>query len=304
MLDAAKILANSVSFNTRFQRVLEETENDRRTLYTKIASVFPSDNPVETYSWLGQVPQMKRWIGDRELHKLRAEKYAITNYDWANGIEVTKDDLRDDKLGLVASRIGDLAKQGVKAVDRQVANILNNAFTSTGGLGYDGQYLIDTDHQVLGGGGGTAQSNSAGTTALDEDAFEAGLAAMGGIKDENGETAGISPTHLVVGYGAWRAARRIIGADYNADGLDNLNKGLVQLVLSPWITGGKWFLVDMSQGVGPVIVQMRQAATFRDPNMGGNALDVFMRKDYKYGADMTFGTGIGLWQTIYGSNAA
>jgi hypothetical protein len=57
----------------------------------------------------------------------------------------------------------------------------------------------------------------------------------------------------------------------------------------------------MRQGLGPIIVQVR-----RDPRvlvLDESSEAFYWRKDLNWGVDMSFGTGIGPWQTIYGSNA-
>ena len=300
LINRDKLAGAYINFNTRFNKALAEA----KPKYEQICSVFPSDSPVEQYNWLGAVPKMKLWVGDRELQKLVAEKYSINNYDWANGIEVSRDDLRDDKLGLTGNRVADLANQGLKAIDSEVAYKLNNAFAAPAGLTYDGQFLIDSDHTASTESGQTAQSNTAGTTALSDTSFNAGIAAMMAFKDNNGEPMDIFPTHLVVGPATWNLARTIIQQTTKASGESNLNQSIVQLVVMPRITLGKWFLIDASQGVGPIIVQIRQQPTFREPNLGENSLEFFYRRNFLYGADLTFGVGLGMWQTIYGSNAA
>lgn len=300
MINRAKLEASFQSFSTAFDKALAEAPAKG----LEVCSQFPSDAPVETYNWLGSVPAMTKWVGDRTIKKLRAEKYTIENFDWANGIEVHRDDFRDDKLGLVGKRIADLARQGQKAIDAEIARVLNNAFGAAGGTGYDGQFLIDTDHTASTEAGQASQSNSGGVAALDATSLDAGIKAMAAFKDENGDPLGIWPTHLVVGPSAWPAARDLVLKEYLAGGGSNPHHGLLKLVMLPRITANKWFLVDMSQGVGPLIVQTRQAPMLRDPNLGEQSMEFFMRKNFHYGADMTFGVGIGLWQTIYGSNAA
>lgn len=298
IINRDKLVGAYISFNTKFNDVL----TNYTPLYTKIATVLPSSAAVETYNWLGLVPNMKKWIGEREIHKLAAEKYTIENFDYANGIEVTRDDLADDKLGLVQRRIGDLAKKGLDAIDAAVANVFNNAFTATGGLAYDGQFLVDSDHTSA-GSGGTSQSNYT-TAQLTEASLEDGVEAIMGVKDASGDPMLLKPTHLMVGPALWSTARRLVGADTVVSGglvVDNINKGLVELIVNPRLTGNKWFLMDMDQGVGPVIVQIRRQPTFRDPNLGENSMEFFLRKDLYYGADCTFGVGLGMWQTIYGS---
>ncbi len=301
IINAAKLAGATVSLNTIFNRTL----SNYQPIYRQIASVFPSNAQIETYNWLGLVPNMKRWIGEREIHKLTAEKYVIENFDYANGIEVTRDDLADDKLGLLGNRIADLARKGEDAIDAAVSAVFNNAFTATGGLTYDGQYLVDTDHTAA-GAGGTSQSNK-GTAALASPSLETAYAAMMTLADANGEPMMLRPTHLMVGPALWATARNLVELDTLAAGGANINAGLVKLIVNPRITGNKWFLLDMSQGVAPVIVQIRRPPTFRDPNLGatangGGSMEFFFRKDFYYGADMTFGVGPGLWQAVWGSD--
>lgn len=299
LIDRAKLIAAYINFNTVF--------NDRLPLapstYKLMCEEFPSDSPIEQYKWLGSVPLMQKWIGERPIEKLRAESHQIVNDDWANGIEVERDDLRDDKLGLVARRIRDLADAAIAAIDAQVMARFQNAFANDEGLRtYDGQFLVDTDHTAS-GAGGTSQSNSGGTTALNAAALEAGIVAMMGFKNDKGEPLSIFPTHLLCGPSLWPTARKLLGQDIMSGGERNLNQGLLQLVVSPRLTGNKWFLVDTVRGIKPVILQVRQQPVFRNPTPDENSMEVFRHKTFFYGADTTFGVGLGMWQTVYGSNA-
>lgn len=296
MNNESAIAASWVAYNTRFDLALKQAESK----LMPIVSEFGSDSPVENYQWLGEVPAMERWVGDRVIHKLRASAYEIRNYDWANGIELSLDDFRNDKGGKIGKRIAQLALQGKKAIEKEIARVLNGAFGAAGGLGYDGQYLIDTDHVASTEAGVAAQSNSGGTAALDAAAVEAGIVAMSGFKDSKGEPADVWPTHLVIGPANWPAARALLETQFLAGGASNLNYGLLKLIVSPRITSKKWFLIDMSQGVGPIILQTREAPHMDEMD---NSVSKFMRKTFYFGASANFGVGPGLWQTIYGSNA-
>jgi phage major head subunit gpT-like protein len=301
LISREKLAGTHISLNTRFMNAIKEYT----PIYKQLVTELPSSAAIETYNWMGLVPKMEKWVGERVIHKLRAEKYTIENFDWANGIEVTRDDLAEDKLGLVAMRIADLAKKGLDAIDDEVARILNNAFAAAGGLAYDGQFLIDSDHLAKGDGTGTAQSNTGGTTALSDTALLAGYEAGLAMKDEAGDPMGIQYTHLVVGPALWSRARALVDLPNLAGGAGapNPTYGLVKLILHPKLTSKKWFLIDMNQGIAPIIVQVRRQPQFRDPNLGMNSMEFFFRKDLYYGADLTFGVGLGLWQAIYGSNA-
>jgi phage major head subunit gpT-like protein len=293
-----KLLAASYGWHTSFNDALTKVQPK----YEKIAMVVPSDNAVELYRWLNSVPQMEKWLGDRKIAKLAAEGMQITNEDYANGVELDRDDLRDDKLGMVEKRVRQCAEAGPAAIDRAVFTRLNNAFTAAGGTTWDGQYIIDTDHVASSGEGQTSQSNH-GTAALAEASFENALVAMMNLKSDQGELLDVFPNVLVTGVTGtvWKAARNLLQSDMNAAGTGkNLNEGIVTHLWSQYITGNKWFLIDSR--LAPIIVQIRQQAEFRAPVTDFDDFYAFMRKTLYYGADMTFGTGPAFWQGIYGSD--
>ena len=297
LISKDKLISAYVGWNTVFNDALTKAAANWKV----VAMETRSDNPVEEYKWLNQVPQMRKWAGDRVIEKLSAEGIKITSYDWANGVEVERDDLRDDKLGMVEKRVRACATAGVDAINREVFTTLNNGFTALGGKTYDGQFLIDTDHTASTEGGQASQSNH-GTAVLSETSLPAAIQQMMGIKDDKGQFLNIFPTKLLTGIALWATARRLLVADEATDGSTNLNKGIVEHVVSPYITGNKWFLVDDRSGLLPIIVQMRQDAEFRAPVDDMNTFAAFIRKTLYFGADMTFGIGLGLWQTIYGSD--
>ena len=67
-----------LGFNTLFNRAFEE----EKPLYTEIATVTPSTTDSETYAWLGDIPGMREWIGDREIQNITASDYTIKNKDF------------------------------------------------------------------------------------------------------------------------------------------------------------------------------------------------------------------------------
>ena len=67
-----------VAFNTIFNKALTEVQ----PMYTEVASVIPSTTESETYAWLGDIPGMREWIGDREVQNLTASGYVIRNKDF------------------------------------------------------------------------------------------------------------------------------------------------------------------------------------------------------------------------------
>jgi len=294
ILDRAKFSDVYFDLNTLFNNALAEAPR----VTEQISTVIRMDAPLMKYKWLGAVPTMTRWVGEREIAKLRAQSQIIENEDWANGIEVERDDLDDDKLGIVAPRIRDLAQKGLDAMEEEVIGFYLDGFAGTRGLTYDGQYLFDTDHKAE-----SASDDSQDNVSSDafDDAGAALVSAytsMLGFKDKNGKPLGIRPTALLHGPAIWNNVRKVLQVPFLSGGATNPNFGLVQPIMSKYITGNEWFLIDTTQGAMPVILQIRRDPTFRE---NGNDL-FFSKKSFEFGADATFGVGYGLWQTVFGSD--
>ena len=85
-----------LGFNTLFNRAFEE----EKPLYTEIATVTPSTTDSETYAWLGDIPGMREWIGDREIQNITASDYTIKNKDFELTVGVDRNAIEDDKIGL------------------------------------------------------------------------------------------------------------------------------------------------------------------------------------------------------------
>lgn len=293
LIDRAKLEAAYIGFSTVFNNALKEA----RTYYQLLAMVLQSSNPVEQYNWMGTVPKLKEWLGDRSLAKLRAYNYQIVNRKWANGIEVDADDIKDDRLGIVAPRISALAEAGVKHYDELIFELLVNGFTQTA---YDGQFFFDTDHKD---GDGPTQSNKT-TAVLAQTAYENAFRDLMLLKDENSEPIDVMPTHLVVGPKNRALARTILQADRNANGSTNTNFGTAELVVAPRISGAhenKWFLLALGGSVKPFVLQVREAIQFRSQDAPDDESS-FMRDVYRYGANGRHNAGYGLWQFAYGSD--
>ncbi|WP_245483331.1 Mu-like prophage major head subunit gpT family protein [Mesorhizobium sp. M7A.F.Ca.US.002.01.1.1] len=64
--------------------------------------------------------------------------------------------------------------------------------------------------------------------------------------------------------------------------------------------GTPWFLIDSKQPINPLILQIRKEAQFvsKDAPTDDN---VFMNKQFLYGADGRWAVGFGFWQWCWGS---
>lgn len=122
--------------------------------FGQVSNLFESNQPSEVYKWLGQVPQMREWIGGRQAKGFTTNGIEIQNLKFESTLEVDVDDLRRDKTGQVLARVRELARRTNSHWTSLGTQLVLNGASQ---ICYDGQYFFDTDHSE---GASGAQSNS------------------------------------------------------------------------------------------------------------------------------------------------
>ncbi len=124
-----------------------------------VAMRAPSTGRSVDYKWLGDFPTMREWVGDRAIKDLSGFHYEIVNKPFESTVEVDRDDIDDDQIGVYTPMIQGLAQAAKVHPDILVFALLSAGFST---LCYDGQYFFDDDHPVgdgsvsnLGSGSGT-----------------------------------------------------------------------------------------------------------------------------------------------------
>ena len=92
--------ANLNAIFLNLSKVFNQTFNDVPVEYTDIAMVVPSNGAYIDYRWLANFPQMKEWVGKKHITKLAEYDYVIRNKDYAATIEVRRNDIEDDQMGI------------------------------------------------------------------------------------------------------------------------------------------------------------------------------------------------------------
>jgi phage major head subunit gpT-like protein len=156
VINQASLQAIYRSFSTIFQEAFTSVNS----MYEKVAMVVPSTVRETTYAWLGAFPKMREWVGERQIKNLSLETYTIANKDWESTIEVDRNEIMDDAVGVYNPVIAELGRTAAVHPDELVFDLLSRGFVTTC---YDSQYFFDTDHPVgagtvsnHGGGAGTA----------------------------------------------------------------------------------------------------------------------------------------------------
>lgn len=296
LINKAALVAVFLSLKTTFNKAFEAAPST----WQKIAMEVPSTSGQNDYSWLSNFPKMRRWIGAKVVKALEAYKYVVANEDFEATVEVDRNHIEDDQLGIYLPQAQMAGFSAAQLPDELVYEAVNGGFTK---LCYDGQYFFDTDHPVA----GTSVSNTStavlsnATLALAQAGYGAARTAMKKFKDEDGRSLNISPNVLLVGAALEDTARMLLTNDKLADDKPNPYKGTAELVVDTRIQSDTaWFLLDTSKPVKPFVYQPRKKPVFVSQT-NPDAEDVFNLKKYKFGAEARAAAGYGFWQLAFGS---
>jgi phage major head subunit gpT-like protein len=299
LINKASLSAIFINLMTTFMKVFDATP----TIWERIATKVPSSGSQNDYTWLENFPRMRKWIGDKAIKSLKAFKYTIVNDDFETTIEVDRNDIEDDNLGIYEPQAKGAAFSAKQLPDEIVMDLLNGAF---GNVCLDGQYFCDTDHDVA----GASVSNkgvvvlSCASLALAQASIGVARTAMKKFKDYEGRPLNVTPNLLVCGPALEDTANVLKNNDRLEDGKQNPYKGTFELLVDARITSDTaWFLLDTTKPLKPLIYQERKAPVFVEQT-GEENDNVFMRKKYRFGAEARAAGGYGFWQLCWGSTGA
>lgn len=155
VINQASLSAVYKGFKTIFNEAFQSVE----PMYKKVAMIVPSTVREESYAWLGAFPKMREWVGERQIKNLSMHSYNIKNKDWEVSIEVDRNDVEDDGIGVYGPVMSELGRTAAVHPDELVFGLLAQGFTT---VCYDGQYFFDTDHPS---GGGVVSNSGGGSGA-------------------------------------------------------------------------------------------------------------------------------------------
>jgi phage major head subunit gpT-like protein len=296
LVNKSTIMAVFISIKTTFNNAFDAAPSQ----WQQTAMLVPSGSSQNDYAWLSAFPKMRKWIGDKVIKSLSAFKYTIVNDDWEATVEVDRNDIEDDNLGIYAPQAQMAGFSAKQLPDEIVADLKNNAFVNKC---YDGQYFYDTDHAVRGasvGNKGTAALSGA-TQAAAAASYGAARTAIMSLTDEEGRPLAMIPNVLEVPPALEIQGKRLVEMEKLADDTPNPYFKTATLVVNPRLTSTTaWFLHCTTMPVKPFFYQERKAPVFVEQT-DIQADNVFNRKKYKFGAEARAAGGYGFWQMSYGS---
>lgn len=290
----------------------------KTSVLSKIATRVQSDSDSEDYPWLGAVPKMREFVGERQAKDLSNFNYNIKNKEWENTIGVKRSDIEDNKLGMLKMRIQELAQEAARYPEELALTMLKNALanpTVATYACYDGQGFFDTDHPAPNIIGGAPQDNL-DAVALTYVNFWAAVHKMQLYQDDTGRYLNVLPNVLLVEPHLQETALEIAHSKFNVDTTnanvamkDNMATTLdIEVIATPYLyttataANCSWILMDTRGVVKPLIYQDRTKVEFgsleKESDTG------FTRSIFQFGTRKRFNIGFGPWFRAYGSTGA
>lgn len=299
LVNASTLSALFTNLRTDFNKAFDAAPS----IWQQTAMLVPSSGRQNDYPWFSRFPKMRKWVDEKYIKALEAYQYSIVNDDWEGTVEVDRNDIEDDQIGVYGSMAQEYGFSAQQLPDEIVSTLKNSAFAT---VCFDGQYFYDTDHPIA----GVSVSNK-GTAALSAASRAAALASYGAGRtaimsfcDAESRPLGLIPDLLEVPPALEAVGRIVCESDKFDDNGPNPYKGTAKLLVNPRLTSATaWFLHVTTRPVKPFIFQQRKAPTFvQQIDMG---LDpVFMRRKFRFGAEARCAGGYGFWHLSYGSTGA
>lgn len=312
--------STKVDFHERYDALIKGSwVNDRLVHFSD------SDQAAEDYSWLGPVPALEEWIGDRIVKGLLAVEYEIKNKKFQAAIKLMRDWFKRQKTANIMAKIGGLAK---RAGQEHLQKLISAAIVAGESAAcYDTQYFFDTDHVTPGAEYSTSQSNlisetldelptsnhgTANTAPSVEDMAYLIMQAIGTIqsfKDEFGEPTNQGSTDFLVMVGTIPLATAAHGAVSKmnlASGETNqlvsmkANDGSklnIQVVYNPRMSSltTKFDVYDVTPGSGQAFIVQEEEGPVVE-TLGEGSDYCFDHDAYKFGVKVKRNVGYGLWR--------
>lgn len=127
----------STRFNEAFQGAKGHVED--------VAMTVPSSARQEHYGWMGSMPGFREWIGQRVLHNLSLQSYALKNLPFEMTITVPRDDIEDDQYGIFGPMFSEMGRRAKTHPDELLFALIKNGFSLPC---YDGKSFFAEDHPV------------------------------------------------------------------------------------------------------------------------------------------------------------
>jgi len=284
MVKGLSLVALQTLFRREFnQATTQYTNTNAWDGVSSIAKEIPSLGPAETYRWLQENPEFQQWIGDLKKDDLAEYSYVLENLPFIMGVDIHKDEIDDDRDGIILDRIRGAAGAENRKWGKLVDAALKAATTS---LAFDGIAFYSDVSGVRVNDNLLAGTISAGTPTLAQIAADlrtvrnAGL----GFKDSRGEIVGILFDTFVVPPNLEMGFMQLLNSSSdptltNAGTVNPYRSWVKNVIVDPGLTDlNDFYAFSTTYGISGIIKQKRSAT------------ELFLDESQKYiNGKLTFG---------------
>ncbi len=112
-------------------------------IYKRFAYDAPSTGRQEIYPMLSGLSGLREWVGDRVVKSLGLSTFTIANKTFEETIAVKREDIEDDRFGMLTPAAQEMARNAANLPDLLIAALMKAGHTT---LTYDGHNFFDTAH--------------------------------------------------------------------------------------------------------------------------------------------------------------
>ena len=142
LVNNANLKTLFIAFNAAFRGGLGQAASQ----YGQIATTVPSTTAAEEYGWLGQLPGLREWLGDRVVHAIGLHGYTIKNKPFELTVGVPRTAIEDDTYGVYTPLMTEMGRAVEAHPDQITFGLLKAGRVE---LCYDGQPFFSATHKVL-----------------------------------------------------------------------------------------------------------------------------------------------------------
>ena len=285
-----------IALQKGFRGIIQVAIDSADPMWKKVAMEVPSEVLTEEYHWLGSVPKMKEWLGNKQIDQLRGASYLLTNKEWESTFGIKRVHIETDSLGMYRPKIMSLGDEAMRHPDELLSTIRLAGNTSTG-LCFDGQQFYDTDH--VWGDSGTLSNKVTGTgvtaAAVRADYYTA-KARMRSFRDDKNRPLITKAGTMDLVATIPPALEGVFEELANPGPGSTTPKTVIPYMVDPYLSDANdWYLDYVGSPMRPFVVQMRKrpmAVALEDPNASDT---VFMRQEFLYSVEASYNAGYALW---------
>jgi phage major head subunit gpT-like protein len=141
IVNGANLRTLGISYNALYQQGLGQAPS----YFKRVATVVPSTTGSNEYGWLGKMPNVREWLGDRQVQNMSTFGYTIKNKDFELTIGVDRNDIEDDNLGIYGPMFQEMGYSAMGHMDSLTFGLLSAGFTTAC---FDGQPFFSLEHPI------------------------------------------------------------------------------------------------------------------------------------------------------------